>query len=800
MSSTRNGGAAVPSIVVSLDAAAGRAVAGTSLGRSGRGGLNVETLEGRLLMAGQPAADSSMAYDAAGTLHVAYYDAAAKHLKYTRQSTGGAWTDPAVVDATSGDVGRSASLAVDKFGRPGVAYYDAANGDLRYAYLENGTAWRTVAVDTKGSVGQNPSLAFDAKGVASISYYRQDSGDLRLATLKSLAKNRWGVSTITKKGDVGQFSSLAIDPATNRPTVAFADADGRVQVLSRTGSGFGKAAVIEDLAGAATNVDVAFGANGRPAVSYFAPAAGAIKLAETGDPRAKSFTTRAVADVPAGSNPNPTLLIDPVTKVPQVVYFDAGADGVFVASKAAGTAGAVETKRLRAGGGEGFVAAVQPGNRSISFAVVDTTGDGGVGPVDLGNTETTPVAPTGEATTYQYRVAATGGAGESKAVDWVATVTTRPKAPADLTATAASNALTADDTAAVTVHLTWADNSTAESNVKVQRLDAGTWTTIATLGAGSTGHDDTVAPGGTYSYRVRATNSGGVVVSGYATSGSVSTVPTAPGPVTATAVAGDQVSLSWADAQGETAYTVERSADGGETWLLRAANVAAGATGYADTGTAEDRTYVYRVKATNAAGESAYVTSAAVTTLPATPAGLTATAAGPDTVDLPWTDRSGIETGYKVERRVEGAADNTWAQLGNVLPAGTGAFTDSTGDESVGYEYRVRAVSGGRHGAYSFSAVATTLPIPAAGLAVTGSTATTVTLAWANPSVAPTIIVERSVDGGDTFAVAGSTGQGGTGFTDTGLTAGNTYVYRVRAFNGVGGYSDPSNTVSVVPA
>ena len=265
MSTPRNGVAAVPSIVMSLNAAAGRAVASMGLGRSTSTGI--ETLEARVLMAGQPAADSSMAYDASGNLHVAYYDAAAKSLKYTRQSPAGAWTDPATVDATSADVGRSASLAVDKLGRPGVAYYDAANQDLRYAYLENGTAWKTVAVDTKGSVGQNPSLAFDAKGVALISYYRKDGGDLRLATLKSLAKNRWGISTLAKKGDVGQFSSLAIDPATNQPTVAFADADGRVQVLSKKGSGFNKAVTIDDLAVAATNVHVAMGPSGGATVS-----------------------------------------------------------------------------------------------------------------------------------------------------------------------------------------------------------------------------------------------------------------------------------------------------------------------------------------------------------------------------------------------------------------------------------------------------------------------------------------------------------------------------------------------------
>ena len=91
--------------------------------------------------------------------------------------------------------------------------------------------------------------------------------------------------------------------------------------------------------------------------------------------------------------------------------------------------------------------------------------------------------------------------------------------------------------------------------------------------------------------------------------------------------------------------------------------------------------YSYRVRAIDAAGNlSGYsnvssATTAADTTPPTAPTGLTATAAGSSAINLSWTastDNVGV-TGYRVER-CQGAGCSSFAQVGT--PSGT-TFADS---------------------------------------------------------------------------------------------------------------------------
>ncbi|HVE40904.1 MAG TPA: fibronectin type III domain-containing protein [Planctomycetota bacterium] len=66
-----------------------------------------------------------------GRLHVAYYDATRKDLRYARKDPGGAWVRR-VIEA-AGDVGSHASIGVDGAGRVTIAYRDETNRRLRVA-------------------------------------------------------------------------------------------------------------------------------------------------------------------------------------------------------------------------------------------------------------------------------------------------------------------------------------------------------------------------------------------------------------------------------------------------------------------------------------------------------------------------------------------------------------------------------------------------------------------------------------------------------------------------------------------
>ncbi|WP_439647988.1 glycoside hydrolase family 6 protein, partial [Cohnella mopanensis] len=115
-------------------------------------------------------------------------------------------------------------------------------------------------------------------------------------------------------------------------------------------------------------------------------------------------------------------------------------------------------------------------------------------------------------------------------------------------------------------------------------------------------------------------------------------VPAAPTGLTA-AAGNAQVTLSWMASSGATSYTVKRATTSGGPYTNLATGVTA--TSYTNTGLTNGTTYYYVVSASNSAGSSANSTQASATpiaapTVPAAPAGLTATA-GNAQVALSWT-------------------------------------------------------------------------------------------------------------------------------------------------------------------
>jgi len=107
---------------------------------------------------------------------------------------------------------------------------------------------------------------------------------------------------------------------------------------------------------------------------------------------------------------------------------------------------------------------------------------------------------------------------------------------------------------------------------------------------------------------------------------------------------------------------------------------------------------------------------AAVTTggnPPAAPSGLVATATSSSTIDLSWSDNSGDETGFKIERASGGGA---FAEIA-IVGADVTTYPDTGLAASTSYDYRVRAYNGNGDSAYSNTASATTTG---------GGTATTV--------------------------------------------------------------------------
>ncbi len=198
--------------------------------------------------------------------------------------------------------------------------------------------------------------------------------------------------------------------------------------------------------------------------------------------------------------------------------------------------------------------------------------------------------------------------------------------------------------------------------------------------------------------------------------------PAAPTALTASG-GSNAVTLAWTDnASDESGFRVERSTDGGATFT-EIATAGANITGYTNSGLAASTTYVYRVRAYNTVGNSAYTnaagatTAAATVTTPAAPSALTAAAASASQIRLTWTDNSGNEGGFKIERSTNGTS---WTQVGTVGANAT-SYLDGGLRKRTTYSYRICAYNTAGNSAYTNTASARTL---SSGGAVAASSGT----------------------------------------------------------------------------
>jgi len=389
--------------------------------------------------------------------------------------------------------------------------------------------------------------------------------------------------------------------------------------------------------------------------------------------------------------------------------------------------------------------------------------------------------------TYVYQVRAvnpTGASGYSNAVR-VTTPLLPPATPGSVSA--------AYNPAGRRVNLIWVDRSTTEQGFKVERTADGgaTWELLATLNAGFTAYSDFAwQPDKTHGYRVRAFNRAGESPNSDVVS--LAMPPAAPSGLNAERASAGQIRLTWLDnSSTETAFVLERKT-GAESYV-EAQVVAAGQTHYVDYGLAPDTLYTYRVLARNAVDRSTASNESSARTLPSPPApptGLTVKAVVQGELVISWTDASGNESGFWVERW-DGSQFAFLAAVG----ANVTTHTDKGLAANTSYTYQVRAHNAGGFSSSQSTVGAQTLPATPSNLTVGSVSQSRLDLAWTDNSPNPTgHEIERSTNGVN-FAYRELVAPGVTTYADTGLEAGTTYYYRVRAVNGAG--STPySNTAS----
>ena len=217
--------------------------------------------------------------------------------------------------------------------------------------------------------------------------------------------------------------------------------------------------------------------------------------------------------------------------------------------------------------------------------------------------------------------------------------------------------------------------------------------------------------------------------------------------------------------------------------------------------------YAFRVRAYNAAGESEYsntaiLTTAQVTTVPAAPGNLAVTAvSGTGAVSLTWIDNSDNEAGFVIEQSTDGT---NFTDVATTDPnATTSTVTDLL--PNTAYTFRVRAYNAAGNSEYASTfqvtvaetATAPTAPSDLSASQVTGAAA--ISLTWTdNSDNEAGFIIQQSSNGSD-FADIATTDPNCTTWTVGNLLSGKQYSFRVRATNHMGDSAD-SNTAAATTA
>ncbi len=300
------------------------------------------------------------------------------------------------------------------------------------------------------------------------------------------------------------------------------------------------------------------------------------------------------------------------------------------------------------------------------------------------------------------------------------------------------------------------------------------------------------------------------------------TVPDSPTGLTATAISPTSVSLSWSPPQNNggaviIGYKIEYKVPTSDYTLL---NKTGNVTQYTNKGLLTGTTYIYRVSAINSAGIGSPSLEAVATPKktsspplnipPNPPTSLTATSYSATQINLSWTSPTSNGgppvTGYKIQYEIDfGNFTNLISNTGSsyTIYSHTGLTTIHT------YTYRVFAIHsvGTSNSSNSSTAIPvqiSTVPDPPTGLGAFSSSETSISLSWNPPkNTGGSSIVGYKIEyktGSNAYSIlVADTVSPATSYTQTGLTAGTTYSFRVSAINCIG-MGGTSNEASAIPA
>ncbi|HVJ49295.1 cell wall-binding repeat-containing protein [Desulfitobacterium sp.] len=268
-----------------------------------------------------------------------------------------------------------------------------------------------------------------------------------------------------------------------------------------------------------------------------------------------------------------------------------------------------------------------------------------------------------------------------------------------------------------------------------------------------------------------------------------------PTNVVATPLSSSQISLAWNSVSSATSYSISRATTYTGTYTQIAT---VNTPYYTDPNLSSGTTYYYKVQAVNSTSSGAYsnivyATTQSASTVLGTPSNLAATSLSTREIDLTW-DTVMNAVSYNVYRTT--ADSGVYTIISSV---NSPYFADDSVTSGKTYYYKVQAANTTGTGPYS-TVVAATALLEDSALAIptnvvaTGLNANQIFLSWNSVSQATYYNIYRSTSYSGTYTNIASIAF--PYYTDSSLSSGVTYYYKVQAVNSTG----PSNYSNIVYA
>ncbi|MDR3116163.1 MAG: fibronectin type III domain-containing protein [Treponema sp.] len=352
-----------------------------------------------------------------------------------------------------------------------------------------------------------------------------------------------------------------------------------------------------------------------------------------------------------------------------------------------------------------------------------------------------------------------------------------------------------------TITLTWSKVESA-TNYRVSRADSadGPYSVRKEEIKGTSYTDTGLSPNTFYYYKVGAYNGKGYgpdssIVPGNTTAGGGNGVqpPVAPTGVTATRISEDEVSVTWNPVDGALLYFVYWAFEDKEEEYEREESIEA--PPYISVDWTKYNHGYFKVSAFNAAGEGPKSATASFGTYsgegssgspPSTPSNISTSASSSTSITLSWSSVQGA-SGYNIYRKMQDDDIESFLRT-----TSSTFYTDEGLYQGTTYYYRISAYNAYGESPKSTAVSAKTQEaIPSAPQSVyaSASSSSSITVYWSEvPGATSYKIYRSSADIYYSFhkEVTVSSSSSALSYSDTGLSPGSTYYYKVSAVNSAG--------------